>query len=164
MSVMASDAHCRSRRVDVASKAHQAEPIFILKKQKVPCNSTYPNDEVERDVCFESDLPRRLCTFLSITDPGAPGVIGGVFRKSNPAVINKILDNAGVGQIDCDFAALDEKLGGSETDSDVETLVEATSNVRLSSSSSSLRPHTPSGWATWRERQSGSEKAEKGTR
>ncbi len=95
-----------------------------------------PKDEVERDVCLESDLPRRLCTFLSITDPGAPGVIGGVFRKDNPAVIDKILENAGVGQVECDFTALDEELGASEAGSDVETLVEATSNNRLSTPSS----------------------------
>ena len=119
-----------------------------------------PKDEVERDVCFESDLPRRLCVFLSITDPGAPGVIGGVFRKDNPGVIDKILENAGVGQVDCDFAALDKELGGSEDESDVETLVEATSNVRLSTPSSGPRPYTPSGWARWRERQSGSTNAE----
>ena len=116
-----------------------------------------PKDEVEREVCFESDLPRRLCTFLSITDSGAPGIIGGVFRKDNPAVIDKILENAGVGQVDCDFAALDEELGASEAGSDVETLVEATSNIRLSIPISGPRPHTPSGWARRRERQSGSE-------
>jgi len=119
-----------------------------------------PKDEVERDVCLESDLPRRLCTFLSITDPGALGVIGGVFRKDNPAVIDKILENAGVGQVDCDFISLDEELGASEAGSDAETLVEATSNNRLSTPSSGPSPYTPSGWARWRERQSGSKNAE----
>jgi len=138
-----------------------------------------PKDEVERDVCLESDLPRTVCTFLSITDSGAPGVIGAVFRKDNPAVIDKILENAGVGQVDCDFAALDEELGASEAGSDVETLVEATSNIRLPTPSSDVetlveatsnirlsppssgpRSYTPSGWARWRERQSGSESAE----
>lgn len=116
-----------------------------------------PKDEIERDVCFESDLPRRLCTFLRITDSGAPGVIGGVFRKDNPAVIDKILENAGVGQVDYDFAALDEELGVSEAGSEIETLVEATSNIRLSSLSSGLRPYITSDWAR---RQSGSEYAE----
>ena len=119
-----------------------------------------PKDEVERDVCFESDLPRRLCVFLSITDSGALSVIGGVFRKDNPAVIDKILENAGVGQIDCDFAALDEELGAPEDESDVETLAEATSNVRLSTPSSGPRPYTPSSLARWRERPSGSANAE----
>ena len=119
-----------------------------------------PKDKVERDVCFESDLPRRLCVYLDITDPGAPGVIGGVFRQDNPAVIDEILENAGVGQVDCDFTASDEELGLSEGASDVETLVEATSNVRLSTLSPGPRPYTPSGWARWRERQSGSANAE----
>ena len=119
-----------------------------------------PKDEVERDVCFESDLPRKLCVFLGITDSGAPGVIGGVFRKDNPAVIDKILENAGVSQVDCDFAALDEELGAPEDESDVETLAGATSNIRLSTPSSGPRSYTPSGWATWRERQSGSTNAE----
>ena len=119
-----------------------------------------PNDEVERDIGFESDLPRRLCTFLSINDPGASGVIGGVFRKDNPAVIDRILENAGVGQVDCDFAALDEELGALEAGSDVETLVEATSNIRLSTPSFGPRLYTPSDWARRRERQSGSENAE----
>ena len=119
-----------------------------------------PKDEVEREVCFESDLPRRLCMFLSITDPGAPGVIGGVFRKDNLAVIDRILENAGTGQVDCDFAALDEELGAPEDELDVETPVEATSYVRLSTTSSGPRPYTPSGWARWGERQSGSASAE----
>ena len=118
-----------------------------------------PKDEVERDVCLESDLPRRLCVFLSISDPGAPGVTGGVFRKDKLAVIDKILENAGVGQVDCDFAALDEELGAPEDESDVETLVEATRNVRLSTPSSGPRPYTPSGRARWAERQSGSASA-----
>ncbi|KAL8930620.1 MAG: hypothetical protein Q9208_000491 [Pyrenodesmia sp. 3 TL-2023] len=121
-----------------------------------------PKDEVERDVCFESDLPRRLCNFLGVTDPGAPGIIGAVFRKDNPIVIDKILENAGVGQVDCDFAALDEELGTSDAGSDVETLVEATSNVRLPTPGSVPRQWTPSGWARRREGQSGSEGAEDG--
>lgn len=118
-----------------------------------------PKDEAERDVCLEFDLPRRLCTFLGITDPGASGVIGGIFRKDNPAVIDRILEKSGVSQNECDFAAPDEDLGASEAESDVETLVEATSNSRLSSSSSGPRPCTPSDWATRRERQSRSENA-----
>ena len=101
-----------------------------------------------------------MCAFLSITDPGALGVIGGVFRRDDPAVIDKILEIAGVGQVDCDFAALDEELGASEAGSDVETLVEATSNNRLSTPSSGPRPYKPSGWARWREKQTGSDNAE----
>ena len=103
-----------------------------------------PKDKAERDVCFEYDLPRRLCTFLGITDPSAPGVIGGVFRKDDPIVIDRILEKAGVSRNDCDFAALDEELGASEAKSDVETLVEATSSVGLSNPSSGPRPSTPS--------------------
>ena len=129
-----------------------------------------PKDEVERDVCFESDLPRRLCTYLGITDPGASGVIGSVFRKDNPVVIDRILEKAGVSQIDFDFAALDEELGLLEAksdeaeldaaESDVETLVEATRNIRLSTPGSGPRSYTPSGWARWREGRPGSESAE----
>lgn len=119
-----------------------------------------PKDEAERDVCFESDLPRRLCTFLGITDPSASGVIGGVFRKDNPVVIDRILEKAGVSQNDCDFAALDEELGTSEAESDVDHVVETTSNIRLSTPSSGPRPYTPSGWLERRERHSGSESAD----
>ena len=119
-----------------------------------------PKDEAERDVCFESDLPRRLCTYLGITDPGASAVIGGVFRKDNPIVIDRILEKAGVSQSDCDFVALDEELGPSEAESDAETVVEATSNVRLSNTGSDTRSYTPSGWARWREGHPGSESAE----
>lgn len=111
-----------------------------------------PKDEVDSDVCFESDLPRKLCTFLSVTDPGALGIIGAVFRKDNPIVIDKILANAGVGQVDCDFAALDVELGTSEAGSDVDTLVNATSDITLSAPSSVPRPCTPSGRARWGER------------
>ena len=91
-----------------------------------------PKDEVERDVCFESDLPRKLCLFLGITDPSAPGLIGSVFRKDNPAVIAKILEKAGIGQIDLGSPLPDEGSEPSAADSDVETLVEATSNIRRS--------------------------------
>lgn len=119
-----------------------------------------PKDEAERDVCFESDLPRRLCTFLGITDAGALGVIGSVFRKDKPVVIDRILEKAGVSQIDCEFAALDEELGMSKAESDVETLIETTSTISLSNPSSGPRPYTPSGWAQWRERHSGNESVE----
>ena len=130
---------------------------FHLEEAEGALRLYLPKDEIERDVCFESDLPRRLCKFLSISDSGAPGVIGGVFRKDNPIVIDKILEHAGVGQVDCDFAALDEELGASEAGSDIETLVEATSNIRLSTLSSGPRPYIPSDWARRRERQPGSE-------
>ena len=119
-----------------------------------------PKDQAERDVCFESDLPRRLCTYLGITDPGASAIVGGVFRKDNPVVIDRILEKAGVSQSDCDFAALDEEFGPSEAESDVETLVEATSNIRLSTPSSAPRSCTPSGRARWREGRPGSDSAE----
>ncbi|KAL8763201.1 MAG: hypothetical protein Q9184_000918 [Pyrenodesmia sp. 2 TL-2023] len=121
-----------------------------------------PKDEVERDVCFESDLPRRLCIFLNVTDPGAPGIIGAVFRKDKLIVIEKILENAGVGQVHCDFIALDDELGTSKAGSDIETLVEAASNVRLPAPSSVPRQCTPSGWVRRKEGRSGSEDAEDG--
>ena len=132
-----------------------------------------PNDEADRDVCLEFDLPRRLCTFLGITDPGASGVIGGIFRKDSPVVIDRILEKAGVGQIEEisaldekfaaleeEIAALDQELGASEAESDVEIPIEATSNIRLSSLSPGARPHTPSGWSGWRESRSRSESAQ----
>ena len=119
-----------------------------------------PKDDVERDVCFESDLPHRLCVLLDIIDPGAACVIGGVFRKDNPVVIDKILENAGVGQVECDFAALDEELEALADESDVETLVEETSNVRLSTPSPGPRLYTPSGRAGRGESQSRSANAE----
>ena len=119
-----------------------------------------PKDEVEREVCLESDLSRRLCRFLGITDLGALGVIGGVFRKDNPAVIDKILENAGVSQVDFDFAALDEELEVSEAGSDTETLVEASSNIGLFTPSLGPRLNTPSNWARQRETQLGNENAE----
>ena len=119
-----------------------------------------PKDEVERDVCLESDLPYRLCSFLCINDPAAPGVIGGVFRKDNPAVIDGILENAGVGYIDCDLAALDEEVGALEAASDVETLVEATGNSKVSTPSSDPRLFPVSDSATRRETRSGSRNVE----
>ncbi len=118
-----------------------------------------PKNEADRDVCLEFDLPRRLCTFLGITDPGASGVIGGIFRKDSPFVIDRILEKAGVSQIE-EIAALDEELGGPEAEWDVEIPVEATSNIRLSPPSPGPRPYTPSGWSGWRESQSRSENAE----
>ena len=63
-------------------------------------------------------------------------------------------------QNDCDLAALDKELGTSEPESDVENLVKATSNIRLSTPSSDPRQYTSSGWARWRERYSRSESVE----
>lgn len=119
-----------------------------------------PKDEAERDVCFESDLPRRLCTFLGLADPVASAVIGSVFRKDNPDVISRILEKAGVSQTDCDFAALDEELTTSENEPDTETLVHATSNIKLSTPDSDPRPYTPSGGARWRQKIPGGESLE----
>ena len=130
---------------------------FHLEEAEHALRLYLPKDEAERDVCFESDLPRRLCTFLDITDPEASAVVGGVFRKDNPVVIDRILEKAGVSQSDCDFAALDEELGPSEAESDAETLVEATNNIRLLTTSSGPRSYTPSGWAGRREGRSGSD-------
>ena len=109
-----------------------------------------PKDEVERDVCFESDLPRKLCTFLGITDPSAPAIIGAIFRKDNAVVIGKILENAGVGEVECDFDALDERL---EPDSDEETVVETTSSTRLGTPNPAPYARTPSSSARPRGRQ-----------
>ncbi|KAL8947441.1 MAG: hypothetical protein Q9222_006278 [Ikaeria aurantiellina] len=113
-------------------------------------------DDVERDVCMESDLPRQMCTFLQITDPSGAAIIGAVVRKDNPTAIDRILESAGVGQVDFDFAALDDELKASNTDSVAETLVEATSNINLSTPSYQPRSSTPSGWAAQREQRSGS--------
>ena len=113
-----------------------------------------PKDEIEFDICLESDLPRRLCAFLNITDPGATSVVGSVFRKDNLAVIDKVLEKAGVSQVDCDFAALDAELGSVDDDLDTETLVEAVSSVGISSPGPRPRLYTPSGRTRWNESQS----------
>ena len=133
---------------------------FHLEEAESALRLYLPKDEAERDVCFESDLPRRLCIFLGITNPGALGVIGGIFRKDNPLVIDRILEKAGVSQSDCDFAALDKELGASEAELDVETLVEATSDIKLSTPGSGPRPYIPSGGARSRERHPRNENVE----
>lgn len=97
---------------------------------------------------------------MGITNPGALGVIGGIFRKDNPFVIDRILEKAGVSQSDRDFAALDKELGVSEDELDVETLVEATSDIKLSTPGSGPRPYIPSGGARSRERHSRNENVE----
>ena len=111
-----------------------------------------PKDEVDREVCFESDLPRRLCEYMCITNPGAAGIIGSVFRQSKSTVIDRVLQRAGVGQVDCDFAALDEEFGAPDVDVEVQTLTERTGNVRLSTPNPAPRSYTPSGWARWKEK------------
>ena len=130
----------RGRSIDgVSSKAN-----FHIEDIEGVLRLYLPRDEVERDVCFESDLPRRLCTFLGLIDAGSVSVIGGIFRKDNPAVIARILENAGVGQPDCDFAALDKELGLADTSSDTKTLVQTTNSINLFSPNLGQRLHTPS--------------------
>ena len=93
-----------------------------------------PKDELDLEVCFERHLPRRLCQYMGINDTVAKGVIGAVFRKNNPAVIDRILDDAGVGQVECDLAALDAESAIENDDSTAETINELTRNLRLSTS------------------------------
>ncbi|KAL8716310.1 MAG: hypothetical protein Q9220_000215 [cf. Caloplaca sp. 1 TL-2023] len=127
---------------------------FHLKQSEGAIHLYLPRNEVERDVCLESDLPRQMCTFLQITDPSASAIIGAVIRKDNTAVIDMILASAGVGQVDFDFVALDEELRASTTDSDAETLVEPTSNINLSTPVFHPRSSTPSSSAAGREQRS----------
>ena len=81
---------------------------FHLEEDKGALQLYLPKDDIERDVCLESDLPRKICTHLGIIDPVAPGVVGSVFRKHNPAVINKILENAGVGDVSFEASASED--------------------------------------------------------
>ena len=55
-----------------------------------------PRTKVRKAVCLERHLPRRLLAFLNITDPAAESVIGSIFRQTSSAVIDEILDDAGV--------------------------------------------------------------------
>ena len=80
-----------------------------------------PKAEFERDVCFEFDLPRTICKFLTVDDPAAPGVVGSIFRQDSLAVIDQILENAGVCQVDCDFVALDNDIGPPQEEPDLVT-------------------------------------------
>lgn len=161
--VYVSDSITRSLRITQRGRSIEgASSRANLHLEEIECalRLYLPKDEVERDVCFESDLPRRLCTFLSVVDKAALGVIGAVLRKDNPIVIDRILENAGVGQVDCNFAALDEELGTPESGSDIEILAEATSSIRLLNPTSAPRPRTSSGWSVRREGRSGGEDAE----
>ena len=101
---------------------------FHLEDKEGTLRLYLPKDEIDRDVCFESDLPRKLCKYLNIGDPSALALIGGVFRRDKIAVIDKILELAGVGEVEYDFATLDNELGILENDSDNETLVEPSRN------------------------------------
>ena len=144
--------HITQNGRDIEGALSQAN--FHFEDKEGSLRSYLPKNEVDREVCFESDLPRRLCEFLSITDPGAPGIIGAVFRQKNSAVIDRILEKEGVGQVDCDFAAIDEELGASET------LAKPTSDIRLQTPSPTRRLQTPSGWERRREQRSGSANAQ----
>ena len=116
----------------------QSQATFHLEDSKPGLRMYLPKDQEDREVCFERQLPKRLCEFLKVTDKAAEGVIGSIFRKDNPRVLNRILDDAGVGQVNCDFEALNAKFA--ENEPEIEELVESTRNVRLSSPSP-LRTH-----------------------
>lgn len=85
-----------------------------------------------------------------------------MFRKDNLAVIDRILENAGVGQVEGDFAALNEEFGAAEPNSEGEAVAEATNDVRLSTPSPGPSRYTPSGWASWRDKRSRSANADDG--
>ena len=150
----------RSLRITQSGHSVEGAPTranFHLEEAGGALRLYLPKDDAERDICFESDLPRTFCSFFGVKDPAAPGVIGGVFRKDKTTVIEKILENAGIVYVDCDLAALDEDVealedsergdytsrnmeagtGGSDEDqvsdgeSDGETLVEAAPSARL---------------------------------
>lgn len=96
-----------------------------------------PKNEDDREVCFERQLPRRLCQYLKITDAAAESVIGGVFRRDNLNVIKRILDDAGVSQLDNDFASLDGQFA--ENEPEIKDLIALTRNTRLSTPSEESR-------------------------
>lgn len=106
---------------------------------------------IERDVCFESDLLHRLCEYLAITNASAQGLIGAVSRKDNLHVIDKILEYAGVAQMDGDFTDPDEDLEALEVEPGVTVVVDS-SKASLAAPRSVKRAVIPSSSARFIER------------
>lgn len=136
----------------------QSKATFHLEEAEGALRLYLPKDEVEQEICFESNLPRRVCQYLNIVDLRAPAIIGAVFRKDKSAVIKRILEDAGVSQVECDFAVLDQNVDKPDEESDNETLIEPTSDVRFTIRSPRL--YNPSSGPRSTVRQSGSVAAE----
>ncbi|MCJ1398278.1 hypothetical protein MMC11_001475, partial [Xylographa trunciseda] len=101
-SVFVSDSISRSMMIRLNGKTTEGQRSganFHLKESEKRLFLYLPKDEVDRDVCLECELPKKLTEFLNITDPAAERVLGGVFRKQNPVAVERILDHAGVSTV-----------------------------------------------------------------
>ena len=114
VSVVVSGNIIRSMRIRldgevIEAERHKAE--FHLEKKERGLFLYLPKDEADRIVCIEYELPRKLREFLNITDPGAESVLGAVFRQHGPAIIERILEKAGVTHVSIsDYTELEEQI------------------------------------------------------
>ena len=72
---------------------------FHLQESETELCFYLPKDEVDREVCFERPLPRRVMEYLKATNPSAESVFGTVFRNQNRTVVERILDEVGIAQV-----------------------------------------------------------------
>ena len=92
-----------------------------------------PKEEEGRDLCWEYDLPRRLCEYLGINNQAAIPIVGSVFRMDKPPAISKLLEKAGVRQVDFDFSSLEDEF--TKDDQKMKALVTRTRDTHLSTPS-----------------------------
>ena len=70
-------------------------------------------------------------------------MLGNVFHTNKPKLIEKILDDAGVGQVDFDYSMLDAEFADDKPD--LKSLIALTQNVQVSTSASNQNEFAETG-------------------
>ena len=125
----------------------QIKANFHLEESEQDLCFYLPKDDEDRELCYERQLPRRMREFLNITDRAAESVIGSIFRRDKPHLIDRILDDAGIGQVSLDFTALDAEYAAKEPE--LKSLIALTQDMNISSPPSEqvrMSEHQSSGY------------------
>ena len=115
VSAFTSDSINLSTRLEQNGKTivgSQTRANFHLERSEDKLCFYLPKNEDDRELCFERQLPRKVMEFLNIFGRAAESVISSVFRKDKLKLIERILDDAGIGHVNFDYSALDAEFAG----------------------------------------------------
>lgn len=77
----------------------------------------------DRDLCLKSQIPKRMMSFLGITDPAAEAVLGNIINLKRLSSVVALLQNEGVVDVDgLTPTDLDDEDEHSDNESEVNTL------------------------------------------
>jgi len=78
----------------------RSRAVFHLDDKEERLRLYVPKKRTDRDFCYCRELPRRLITYLSITDSGAEAVLSQILSSRTVSSLNAILKDAGIGRVE----------------------------------------------------------------